>query len=92
MDVGVQGEEGRRVPGARAGESTEMPLTEIPVGQIHRYTFLASADQLWFKSPGKASLHRHLEVVPSSSRSSSLNHVILLGPAYQFTTTLIRGT
>jgi hypothetical protein len=92
MGMGVQGEEGMRGPYVHEGASIGQPSMEIPVGQIHRYTFLSSANQLWFESPGEASLHRRLGARPFSSRSSSLNHGIPLGPAYQFTARMIRRT
>jgi hypothetical protein len=90
--MGVQGGVARMVPYARAGESIEMPLMGRRVYRTHRCTSPSSVHQLWLDSPGEGSLHRHLAGGPFSSRSSSLNHGIPLGPAHQFTAKIIRRT
>jgi hypothetical protein len=80
----------KKGPCVREAGNIGMPSKGRRVYRTHQCTFLASADQVWLDSPGEGSLHRHLEVRLSSSRSSDRIHVILLDPTYQFVAKGIR--
>ena len=92
MEMVELGEVARKGSYARGAERIEMPLMGRRACRIHRCTSLSSVHQLRLNSPGEGSLHRHLGARPFSSRSSSLNHGIPLGPATQFTAKMRRKT